>query len=81
MEIIFIYIIISLTIGFSIGYYVSNLNSKNLLDASNKILAIRSELGSHTNAEIFAFRLEDDLKYRKKYDITRLQEKINNATQ
>ena len=38
MEIIFIYIIISLTIGFSIGYYVSNLNSKNLLDASNKIL-------------------------------------------
>ena len=38
MEIIFIYIIISLTIGFTIGYYVSNLNSKNLLDASNKIL-------------------------------------------
>ena len=38
MEIIFIYIIISLTIGFSIGYYVSNLNSKNLFDASNKIL-------------------------------------------
>ena len=34
----FIYIIISLSIGFSIGYYVSNQNSKNLLEASNKIL-------------------------------------------
>jgi DNA recombination protein RmuC len=38
MEIMFIYIIISLSIGFSIGYYVSNQNSKNLLEASNKIL-------------------------------------------
>ena len=50
-------------------------------DASNKSLDIKRELCSHTNAEIFAFRLEDDLKYRKKYDITRLQEKINNVKQ
>ena len=57
MEIIFIYIIISLVIGFSIGYYVSNLNSKNLLEASNKILSKEKD-----NLETIKKEMENSFK-------------------
>ena len=45
-------------------------------DANNKSLILKKELSSHMDSQVFSLKLEDDLKYRKKYDITRLREKI-----
>ena len=45
-------------------------------DANNKSLELKRQLSSYLNAKIFSFKLEDDLKYRKKHDISGLKEKI-----
>ena len=47
-------------------------------DASNKSIAMKREISSHIPAQsgIFTFKLEDDLKYRKKYDITGIRDRV-----
>jgi hypothetical protein len=45
-------------------------------DANNKSLELKRQLSSYLDAKIFSFKLEDDLKYRNKYDINRLEEKF-----
>jgi len=47
-------------------------------DASNKSIAMKREISSHVPAVagIFTFKLEDDLKYRKKHDINGIGDKI-----
>ena len=47
-------------------------------DASNKSIAMKREISTHIPAAagIFTFKLEDDLKYRKKHDINGIENKL-----